>query len=589
MALIIAEKPSVARKITQFLSKGEFRYYTYKRKVRYYSFTLNNETFYVVSALGHLYTLSDKNSGWRYPTFSYRWVPAYIEDKITAKKYYIELIKKFKNENYIIVATDYDIEGELIGYNILRFALGRKNSYRMIFSAITPKDILRAFYNKSSTISLNFAIAGETRHIIDWLYGINLSRALTHAIRHYLKRVTLSIGRVQGPTLKLIFEREIEIRNFIPEEYYVLYINTKKENNIIKFKHIRDKFKSKEEASGVKKKIGSYLTVKSIKTIEEKLMPPHPYNLTDLQTDAYKFYKITPKQTLEIAQRLYENGYISYPRTSSQKLPETIDFRYIINNLKKVLSYRIFSILLLRKSTLKPNNGKKYDIHPAIHPTGIIPKSLSKREWLIYDLVARRFLATFMDHAVIEKMYVTTEEDFYYDYKKVRYKGWMLVYWLWLKNEFKDIEFNIGERLPVIKIQMQKRKTRPPARYNPASLVRKMEEIKIGTKTTRAEIVQTLYKRNYIKGRSIKITELGEKIIEIFDKYLPDILDIILTRKLEENIEKIEKGNLNLKTKVIEETIEIVKNTCSKVKQRERELGRELYNVYKKLKEENIS
>jgi len=193
MALIIAEKPSVAKKIAQFLSKDKFRVHTYKRKVKYYSFILNNETFYVVSALGHLYTLSDKNNSWDYPTFDYEWVPAYIEDKITVKKYYIDLIKRFRNEKYIIIATDYDIEGELIGYNILRFALGRKNGYRMIFSAITPKDILRAFYNKESSISLGFAIAGETRHIVDWIYGINLSRALTHAIRHYLRKVTLSI------------------------------------------------------------------------------------------------------------------------------------------------------------------------------------------------------------------------------------------------------------------------------------------------------------------------------------------------------------------------------------------------------------
>jgi len=581
--LIIAEKPSVAKKISQYLSRGNYRRIQYKRKVNYYVFNLNNEKVYVVSALGHLFTLSDRNKTLEYPTFNYIWVPAYEEDKIYIKKQYIDLIKKFSNEREIIIATDYDIEGELIGYNILRFILNRKNAYRMIFSAITPIDIWNSFINKKDSIDFNFAIAGETRHIVDWLYGINLSRALTKAIRYYNKKIVLSIGRVQGPTLKLVYEKELEIRNFKPEYYYILEAEIIKNNKVYKFKHKIAKFSSKDEAEKIKNSIKNYLTISNIEKSIEKISPPYPYNLTDLQTDAYKFYKISPKKTLDIAQKLYEKGYISYPRTSSQKIPKTINILDILENLKQILSYRPFISILLKKERLEPNNGPKDDVHPAIHPTGLIPTNVSKLEWLIYDLIVRRFLATFMDKAIIEKIKVLTKEGFYYEYKRVIEKGWLSVYWIWIKDDFEDEEFRIGEKLSLKSIKIRKKKTSPPPRYNPASLVKKMEEINIGTKATRADIVQILYKRKYIKDRSIKITELGEKIIQIFDKYFPEILDVNLTKKLEKELEKIEKGKIDYREKVIQETREIVKSICYKIKEKEKEIGKELYEMAKTL------
>ena len=583
MSLIIAEKPKVAKKIAEFLSKKRYKVHKYKKAI-YYSFYLNNKLYYVISALGHLYTLASKNKKWSYPVFDYQWVPAYEVDKLFIKKQYISLAERFSNEAEVIIATDYDIEGELIGYNIIRFALGRSNAKRMIFSAITPKDIWKAFLNMQDTISLNFAVAGETRHIVDWIYGINLSRALTHAIRHYNKKIILSIGRVQGPTLKLIFDREQEIRNFIPDEFYVLYAYVFKNNLVLKFKHIKEKFKTKEEANKEKSKIKDYLTIGKISKTIEKLSPPVPYNLTDLQADAYKYYKITPKQTLAIAQSLYEQGYISYPRTSSQKLPDTIDFKYILSNLQRTISYKSLVDPLLRKSILKPNNGKKDDVHPAIHPTGVLPSGLSSNEWKIYDLICRRFIACFYDPGLVKKYKVITRENLYFEYKDVVEKGWTIVYWRWLKDSFLNIKFVEGEKIKVKQVSIRKQKTKPPARYNPASLVKKMEEINIGTKATRAEIVQVLYKRNYISGRSIKITDLGETVISLFDKYLPEILNVQLTRKLERELEYIEKGKLELKDKVIETVKEVVHNVCLEIKEKEKEIGKELYEVYKQVK-----
>jgi len=236
----------------------------------------------------------------------------------------------------------------------------------------------------------------------------------------------------------------------------------------------------------------------------------------------------------------------------------------------------------LEKQILKPNNGYKDDVHPAIHPTGNIPEYLEYKEKLIYDLVVRRFIATFYDPAIVYKINVITKENFVYDYYDIKYKGWLDIYWEKYKDNFVSLKFNVGERLFIDKVYISKKKTKPPARYNRASLVKKMEELNLGTKSTRADIVEILFKRKYVEGRSIKITELGKKIVEIFEKYYPDILDINFTRKMEENLEKLErKPDINLKEKIIEENIEIIKDLSKVIKENEKKIGEDLYNFIK--------
>ncbi|MFZ8856574.1 MAG: DNA topoisomerase I [Candidatus Nanopusillus sp.] len=580
--LIITEKPSVARKISSFLSNNRYKTIRFSKNIYYYHLNLEGKNIYVVPAIGHLFTLSDLDKKYDYPTFNYKWVPSYFEDGIIAKKYYIEMFRKFRNENDIIIATDYDIEGELIGYNILRYILNKENASRMIFSAITYKDIVRAFNNRKESLNFGYIFAGETRHIIDWLYGINLSRALTRSLLYYTRKFVLSIGRVQGPTLMLIFNRENEIKNFKPEEYYKVEALVIKDDKKLKFSYIKDKINDKDEANKIKNSLGEYLIVSNVDKKEEKINSPHPYNLTDIQMDAYKYYKISPKRTLDILQSLYEKGYISYPRTSSQKLPETINFREILSNLSLINSYKKYIILLLEKQILKPNNGSKDDVHPAIHPTGNIPEYLEYKEKLIYDLIVRRFIATFYDPAIVYKINVITKENFIYNYYDIKYKGWLDIYWNIYKDNFASLKFNIGERLLIDKVNILKRKTKPPARYNKASLIKKMEELNLGTKSTRADIVEILFKRRYVEGKSIKITELGKKIVEIFERYYPDILNINFTRKMEENLEKLEnKPDISLKERIIKENVEIIKDLSKVMKENERKIGEELYNFIK--------
>ncbi|MGC9132878.1 MAG: DNA topoisomerase I [Nanopusillaceae archaeon] len=579
--LIIAEKPSVARKISSFLSNNNFRKIYFSKNMSYYFFKKDNKNIFVVPSIGHLFTISDLNNKYTYPTFNYKWVPSYVEDGIKIKKLYIYMLSKFRNENEIIIATDYDIEGELIGYNILRFILNKNSAKRMIFSAITYKDILRA-YNNLGNLNVGYYLAGETRHIVDWLYGINLSRALTRAIRHYNKNIILSIGRVQGPTLKLVYLREREIKEFVPEEYYKLEAIVKKEGKLIKFLYKKEKIENKDEAIKIKESIGKYLNVLNIESKKLTIDPLHPYNLTDIQVDAYKLYKISPKNTLDILQSLYERGYVSYPRTSSQRLPDTINFREIFENLLSLKNYKTYIEKILKKEYLKPNNGKKDDVHPAIHPTGVIPENLNKKEFLIYDLVVRRFIATFSDPAVEIHYKINTKEGFYYEYKNILDKGWIDVYWEIMKYNYENNRFYEGEKLEILKLNIRKTKTKPPSRYNQASLVKRMEELNLGTKSTRAEIVSILFKRNYVKGKSIYLTELGEKIIEILEKYYPEILDIGLTRKLEEKLDRLEKNpKEEIKEEIINEVKEILKNVLTDFKNKEEKIGEEIYSIIK--------
>jgi Topoisomerase IA len=204
---------------------------------------------------------------------------------------YVDLARSIKPDE-VIIATDFDIEGSLIGYNLVRFALNKaKNIYRMKFSSIVPKELMKA-YNNLIEFDYNNAIAGETRHILDWYYGINLSRALMDALKKAGAKNVLSIGRVQGPTLSLVLNREISIINFKPEEYFSIQL---KIEDVI-FKHPKA-FKSKLEAEAYIKQLPDKISIREEKTQEKVVFTP--FDLTTLLTETYRIRKISPNETNE--------------------------------------------------------------------------------------------------------------------------------------------------------------------------------------------------------------------------------------------------------------------------------------------------
>ena len=570
--LIITEKPQAAMKISSALGESKKNNF---QKVPYYEINRQGKKIIVACAVGHLFTLIQNPSntkGAKIPIFDIIWMPNFMVRKNDfTKKYHDTILKLAKNAGSITVATDYDVEGEVIGLNIVRFICGQNDANRMKFSTLTEKELNKSYDEKSSSLNWGQAIAGETRHYLDWLYGINLSRALMNAIKSTGKFRVMSIGRVQGPTLKLIVEKERKIQEFKPKTYWQIFI-TVKNSHELELKHNKD-ISKKSQLKKFENLSGNSIQINTEK--KEQIIPPNPpFNLTTLQVEAYNFHGITPSRTLQIAQSLYLSGLISYPRTSSQKLPESIAYKEILEKLAEKYNA---NKLIVRK---KPVEGKKTDpAHPSIYPTGQDEDILSKDEKKIYDLIVKRFIAVFCDDAIIDNKKVGGEiNDLKFSARgaSIRKKAWMEIYPIKLKEtEIPDLN---GE-FQIINLRTEEKQTKPPNRYSPASIISELEKKNLGTKATRSSILETLYDRRYIKERSIETTPLGNSLIKTLEKYSPIIIDEELTRNFEKEttlIQEAKNGFEEKEKKVLEKAKKIISKIIKQFKKHEEEIGKEL-------------
>ena len=273
-------------------------------------------------------------------------------------------------------------------------------------------------------------------------------------------------------------------------------------------------------------------------------------DIGDLQREAYRLFKLGPGYTLAIAEKLYLQALISYPRTSSQKLPPSIGYGKIISGISAIGSYGNLTSMLLSKGRLAPNEGRMTDpAHPAIYPTGVAPRKLSGLEFKVYDLIVKRFLATFGDPAVSRRTDVAIDVNghvFKAEGRSPVYDGWMIFYKPYVSLERLEVpELRKGDLVKNLGIDMEEKFTQPPYRYNQASLLAKMEQEKIGTKATRADIIATLFKRGYIaSGRAgMEVTGLGLAVIDSMRAFVPAIVSTGLTRTMEEQLELVEQGS----------------------------------------------
>ncbi len=588
--LIITEKPQAALKIANALGKAVQKDIN---RIPYYEVDKQGEKIIVACAVGHLFTLKQNVSGSKVPIFDISWIPNYLaRKKDFTKRYYDTLLKLAKNAGSLTVATDFDIEGEVIGLNVVRFICGQKDANRMKFSTLTTSELNNAYDKKSSHISWGQAIAGETRHYLDWFYGINLSRALMNSIKTTGKFRIMSIGRVQGPALNLIVNKERKIQSFQSKPYWQVFI-TVKNSHKLELQHSKNIF-NKSDLKKFEGLIGKTAQAQTEKT-EQILSPPLPFNLTNLQIEAYKFYGITPSNTLRTAQSLYLSGLISYPRTSSQKLPASINYQTILKKLAK--KYNVEK-LIARKN---PVEGKKSDpAHPSIYPTGNF-QILSGNDERIYNLIVKRFLSLFCDNAIIDnkKISATVASNRKVDGQgnlgvltfsvkglQIRKKAWMEIYPSKLKeNEIPDLE---GE-VKIIDLKTEQKTTQPPKRFSPASILSQLEKRNLGTKATRATILETLYDRGYIKNKSIEATPLGISLINTLEKYSQIIIDEKLTRNLEEKMEgiiKSKKGFEDKKKKIINSAKKAITKISKDFEKNEKEIGKELLQANLDLREE---
>jgi DNA topoisomerase-1 len=590
--LIIAEKPDAAKRIAQSLDRQGKPKNLRENGVTYFV-AQRDRKLVVIPTIGHLYTIvQEKGKRSSYPIFDFKWAPRHLaERKAKAIRNWIETFSKLSHDaNEFISACDYDIEGSLIGYCILKYACGDKDpsAKRMKFSTLMKTELEQA-YEKPLT-HLDFALinAGRTRHEVDWLYGINLSRALTLAAYRWSGRYsTLSTGRVQGPTLQFLSTREKKIRNFVPSPYWKIIAEAEILNTIVIAEYEKKRIRTRAEADAVVKACaGKTGEIKKIDVKKVHQNPPIPFDVGTLQREAYSLFGYTPRHTLEIAQRLYLTALISYPRTSSQKLPPIIHYRKILSSLKRKPAYNKLASNLLEKEVLKPREGTKDDTaHPAIYPTGNLPeKPLGLPEMRVWDLIVRRFMAVFGDPALKESIKARLElnnHSFFLRGKRILQKGWMEYYSLYMRTKEVVLPpIKKGDKCRLRRVNREDMFTCPPPRYNPSSLLKKMEDLAIGTKATRSDIIQTLYNRRYIRDERIAVTELGFDVIEILGRYAPDVASAHLTQKLEAKMEQIRNNSLKRET-VLAEVIKQLKPQLEQFKENERAIGEALSKATK--------
>jgi len=446
-----------------------------------------------------------------------------------------------------------------------------------------PSEIREAYENAAPEIDFNNAYAGETRHKLDWFYGINLSRALMNSLKKAGGFHTMSIGRVQGPALSILAQREKLIADFVPQDYWEVRIWLQD----TEFMHEKDRFTNEEDAKKAHAAVGKDAVIESVEKRDKKIWPYPPFDLTSLQLEAHRCFGISPSQTLALAQTLYENTMISYPRTSSQKLPPKLGLKRIIGKLAEIPEYKDRADKLIKENWTRPFQGKKDDpAHPAIHPTGQY-KKLEGQEKKLYDLIVCRFLGVFAPPAEAQTTKIKADaggEIFKTSGERIVERNWIDMYPYYKSKERELPAFEKGEKEKVDKKSKLKKKTKPAPRYTPASIISELEKNKLGTKATRSTIVDTLFKRNYVLGKSITVTDLGMDVWKVLGKYSPRILDPELTRGIEDDMEKIVDGKLT-EDAVVERGKETLTGILEDFKKHEASIGKELLGAMRETEE----
>jgi DNA topoisomerase-1 len=381
-------------------------------------------------------------------------------------------------------------------------------------------------------------------------------------------------------------DRELKIRNHVPDPVWYVTGKFEKDGSFFKANLIT----SVRKFSEIQKILTTFRnekgTVKEIIRWDKKLNPPTPFNISNLQKEAFRIFKMSPAATLSVAESLYLSALISYPRTSSQKLPSSIGYKEILERLSMNYLTRNKNFVqdLLKRNHLVPYQGNEEDpAHPAIYPTGVKHKKLNILQHKILDLIIKRFLSTFGTTAVTKYIEVTINvngHDFMAKGNTILNHGWIPIYEPYFSfNESNLPELRMGESVEVNEVTAMEDYTKPPARYNQATLLDKMESEGIGTKSTRADIINLLIKRKYIiqDKTGLEPTELGFIILNTMKKFIPEIVSIKLSTFLESSIKRIEDGDLEMIDirKYLEKSLAIPLN---KIKINELAIGDEIKN-----------
>jgi len=479
-------------------------------------------------------------------------------EKVPKEKGIIQSIKNLaKKADQVIIATDFDREGELIGADardVVRSANKTVPVTRVRFSAITRDEIERAFAEEDE-LSEALAQAGETRQEIDLIWGAVLTRYLTLTLQKVTRKPfgdVLSSGRVQTPTLKLIVDREREREAFTPEDYWVIKGAFSGDGEDFTAGHATERFSAEADARAVLEAVAgaSEGIVAAVKRTRRQAAPPAPFNTTALMAAAAS-EGLSPAQTMRVAESLYMSGYISYPRVDNTVYPPSLDLKGILRSLAEVPFYREYVHGLLAKDALVATRGSKETTdHPPIHPTGAAdPDKLDPQAWKLYNLVARRFMATLSGPATIEGTRVDLDvrgERFVAKGDVVVAPGFRAIYPYGLRKDEHLPALAEGDQVAFLGAELKAKQTQPPARFSQGKLIQEMEKLGLGTKATRHDIIQTLYDRKYVQNDPVEPTFKGRSVIEALSTYASEITTPEMTVALDRKMDDIANGRATL-------------------------------------------
>lgn len=523
MKLFIVESPKKAKTISKFLGKG----------------------WIVKATVGHIKDLPSKELGIDESNFEPKFV--WLEGKY-------KLIQEIKKIAYkadeILIGTDPDREGEAIAKFVYdELAKTKKPISRVVFYEITPKSIFAAIKNKRD-IDYNLVNAQIARRVLDRLIGYKLSPELWK----HLNNNKLSVGRVQSPAVKIIVDREEEIKNFDKKEYYHIKLLFNIENKKF-YAYSHEKFDKKEEAEKIAKELESAdIYVKEYQEWEEKKAPPAPFTTSTLQTTANVLYKISTEEVQKIAQNLYESGLITYPRTDSYRINKEM-----VETIKEYIKkeYGEEYVGYQRKYKQSKNAQGAHECIRMVDVNNVLPDDKSKQK-LVYDLIYSRTLASLASDAILKKQKIifiaksnnnkVNEMTFESNGNKIVFDGYLRIY----HEKIEEIELpklKADEKHKPEEIDTHKVVTQPPPRFSEGTLVKKLEQLGIGRPSTYATIMKNIKNKGYIiQNKNILTpTEIAYAIIKFLKENYPMVIDYDLTKKMEDQLDLIETGTVDWK------------------------------------------
>ncbi len=585
MRLIITEKNNSARKIAEILSGGsakENKSFT----VPVFKWSDRDGDHSVLGTGGHFvqrqFPEEKVYKQWKLDLI-HGLVDAELETgPIDGKKNVIKAVQKeAKAADSLVIGTDFDREGELIGLEALEVCLQvnpglEKDFKRARYSALTKEEIEGAFGNLTE-LSYPLANAAGARQDIDLIWGAAFTRAVSLIAKAYGANF-LSVGRVQSPTLGLIVERELERRAHVAKPFWELFAKFgHPSGDGFETHHETDKFWDKAEADKALAATSDPGVVKAVTKRKNTSRPPTPYNTNSFQVDASSRLGITPKQAMNHAQDLYDDGFISYPRTDNTIYPDSLPLEKTIQSLVKIKDFAAAAPLL--DAPLTPTQGKKFDAaHPPIYPThALYPSALDGPKARVYELIVRRFLATFSKPMITESTRADIEaggETYFVRGKVVLDPGYAGIYTYARSSDEEIPALEEGQKLTLEgRPWLVDKETQPPPRLSEAKLVQIMDEQGLGTKATRPDIIQKLYSRKYVRNHPPEPTATGIAMYEAFKSYVPDMATSEMTATLEGEMDEIAEDKMS-KGEVVEDSRKLVHTTFDKLREGEEEVSK---------------